>query len=393
MDAYSANAPRWGDNGLWIESKSTNRLTYSEQLDHANWIKSGVTVTPDTDQSPFRVSTISADSVHCDGSQLGYMEQTVAAPSDGSGNTVNLSVYIKKFTNSETHFPAIEVTTPDNVTVYRAIINANTGVISSYNLPNTGDIIPTIESRGNYWYVQLIGTGDATGIKIRLYPAYNSDGSTISIPTAGTTVFTCVQASSVLTAPTYQRSISNQETRNLDDATVNVTNLSSLSTVGTIFIHAKLPTLQTYHMYLVSINDPNKNAYGACYARYNDSLDTTDVFMVEDDGVYAETLLKSFAGKLSTLKITIGWYHLYDPGSGNNLNNIWRLAVNGQSVNGSHTLEFLNTNYSILRLGNVPSPPSNPPEDTYSVLQGQIIQCYVYDSYLSQTNAETLTTL
>lgn len=143
---YNLSTSTWEVQGLLIEPRKTNYVTFSEQLDDAVWISSNCTITPDATPSPLQ--TLSADMIEVLGSPSGLYQLINVLP-----NTYyTFSVFVKLGTLTQSEF------------TFYIYDQTNTAPIAAYIAPSTA-LSTTSWSRINYTFQ----TPNNCSL-IRLYP-------------------------------------------------------------------------------------------------------------------------------------------------------------------------------------------------------------------------------
>lgn len=94
LTSFASGALRYGDRGALIEGAGTNYCTYSQQFDHANWVKTAATVSADAAVAPDGTTT--ADALIEGGTSASqHRMQMSTAATYATAATFAASVYFK----------------------------------------------------------------------------------------------------------------------------------------------------------------------------------------------------------------------------------------------------------------------------------------------------------
>ena len=166
-------------NGLcYIKSLTgadKNLILRSETFDNGGWVKSNVTITPDSTVAPDSNTTAdtAADS---SGAATGFLLQNITGLSPSS-SWYTASIYIKK-DSDETRFPNFLFKTTDSGSVTNVIqqvqVNTQTGVIILTNVAFTAKVV-SVDS--NWWRLIIPIQDDNTNtdrIQLLIQPAFST---------------------------------------------------------------------------------------------------------------------------------------------------------------------------------------------------------------------------
>ena len=161
-----------------------------------------------------------------------YLQQ-VTVPADTS--IYSFSVYIKKVIGTPSAYPALQITHSADSVLALIGINTQTGTIVT--TPWLSDS-SSCESVGNYWRVTITKANNGGTItRLRLFPAYNTDGTgAFSVAATGSNVFFGAQLEVGSTATPYIATTS---------AAVTVTDYTTASGIATLVV-APLTTSTVY---------------------------------------------------------------------------------------------------------------------------------------------------
>jgi hypothetical protein len=178
LDYLGSTCPR-----LLLEPQRTNLVTYSEQFDNADWIKSNATVTANTSVSPDGYTN--ADTVVI--TTGGYVYRELTSYSAVSGQSAAISVFAKNQTNN---FLIFGGATPAGTDVYK-IENYGNGwyrhsVVRTFTTTTTGSLQYLVAT-------EIVGTHIVWGAQIE---GSNSAYATSYIPTLGASVTRVADAAS-----------------------------------------------------------------------------------------------------------------------------------------------------------------------------------------------------
>ena len=181
MDVVRATtATRINSAGL-VEVMPRNLLTYSEQIDNADWVKSNTpTITTNIAVAPN--GTMTADGIQSPSGtnyKVIYQTKTISPNS-----TLTYSLYVKKET-SETNFGGIGMyLSGGSIKSFYVIINAVTGTL----VLTANSITPTLQvvDAGAYWRIiaTVIDNGNNTSVIAEYYATISTNGTTLS-PASG----------------------------------------------------------------------------------------------------------------------------------------------------------------------------------------------------------------
>ena len=181
MDVTRATtATRINSAGL-VEVMPRNLLTYSEQIDNADWVKSNTpTITTNIAVAPN--GTMTADGIQSPSGtnyKVIYQTKTISPNS-----TLTYSLYVKKET-IETNFGGIGMyLSGGSIKSFYVIINAVTGTL----VLTANSITPTLQvvDAGAYWRIiaTVIDNGNNTSVIAEYYATISTNGTTLS-PASG----------------------------------------------------------------------------------------------------------------------------------------------------------------------------------------------------------------
>ena len=138
--------------GLLIEQSRTNLLSYSEQIDNASWLKTGIaTVSANNASAPTGATT--ADLL-TENSTASTQHRIYQVPTVANGTTYTVSAFVKRGSGSRQFGLTLTTTTA----VARVYFNLDTGTVGTV-VAGSG----TITAYPNGWY-RCTATGISTGV-------------------------------------------------------------------------------------------------------------------------------------------------------------------------------------------------------------------------------------
>lgn len=183
LQVAAVDAPRFEKAGLLVEGASTNRVTYSEDITHANWL-GAATPTGNTDVAPDGTTT--ADTI-ADVSAVAFEElhQTISGLTVTDRNCV--SVFVKKdSTPRTTRFCKLRLQYSGSTTELNDMnFDTSTGefLLANAGTPTSG-MTGNVEDFNNSWWRVWIEneSQDAanTTVNIYFYPAIGADSGWVT---------------------------------------------------------------------------------------------------------------------------------------------------------------------------------------------------------------------
>jgi len=234
IESVASNVPRLDyTNGscpsILVEPQRTNLITYSQQFDNSNWVKTNVTVTANSTTSPD--GTANADTL----TSTSTVAQSIFQNNTILANTpYTFFIFIKK-DNNETRFPEFVLRTT-GVSFVEQYVQLNTKTGATAIRFATSGTSHKVESFGSYWKVILTNIGLLdVNVLTSIVPAASDVIGTYN-PQIGSIITWGAQLEAGSYATSYIPTTSASVTRNAD--VISKTGISSLigQTEGTVFM-------------------------------------------------------------------------------------------------------------------------------------------------------------
>jgi len=276
LESVASNVPRLDYDpitleckGLLIEESRTNLLTYSEQFDNADWIKSRCTVTANAITAPD--GTLTADKMVED-TQTGAHHLNRGGFAFVSGTTYTISQHVKAAERNKCALGLGNSTVTFNGGAAAATFDlvAKTATKGAYGLSAGIQELP-----GGWFRVWLTGTADSTGNDTAFAPFLNN-GSTTSYTGDGTSgIYIWGAQLEVGSFPTsYVPTTTTAVTRAADVAAMTGMNFSEWATsVGTILAKYKTAGWKHNNTPPVTQLDLTKSVDNYSTSRAGDSIE------------------------------------------------------------------------------------------------------------------------
>jgi len=237
IESVASGVPRLDYSGgascpsLLLEPQRTNLVTYSEQFDNADWVKTDATVTANAASSPDGYTNAESilDNLTSGQPRIG---NTISS-SIATGQTVAISFFAKKNTHDW-----CQVTSGGQTNDQWASFNLATGIIGN----TSASANAKIEDYGNGWYrLSITATTTANNaILASILALTNNTNANTRLPSyvgsgGGVYIYGCqMEAGSYATS--YIPTLASAVSRNADSA--SKTGISSLigQTAGTLFL-------------------------------------------------------------------------------------------------------------------------------------------------------------
>jgi hypothetical protein len=270
IESVASNVPRLDyTNGscpsILVEPQRTNLITYSQQFDNSNWVKTNVTVTANSTTSPD--GTANADTL----TSTSTVAQSIFQNNTILANTpYTFFIFVKK-DNNETRFPEFVLRTT-GVSFVEQYVQLNTKTGATAIRFATGGTSHKVESFGSYWKVMLTNIGLLdVNVLTSIVPAASDVIGTFN-PQIGSIITWGAQLEAGSYATSYIPTTSASVTRNAD--VISKTGISSLigQTEGTFFVDA----------YIDELTDLN-----AWFLKENATFDTFVFLQRETSGIIA----------------------------------------------------------------------------------------------------------
>lgn len=150
--------------GLLLEGAATNLLTYSEQFDNADWVKSRVTVEPDVVDGPF--GELSATKLVESGESGEHFVEQAGLPT--AAGTYTQSIYVKAGTIAKFALQVVHIGEATDTSY--ATFNASTGaLVSLFGIAITSADSQKLASGWFRFSVTYTLTSAATDVRMRNY--------------------------------------------------------------------------------------------------------------------------------------------------------------------------------------------------------------------------------
>lgn len=303
------------DWGALFEPAATNLTRSSEALSNtSHWANQAGTLTRTADDTAAPDGTITADKLDTtSNAQVTNARQQVAIADDSESYV--FSIFIKK-TSGDSHYAAIspEFTGGTNRTACSAILNTNDGTISAQQIfvDDAG-----VETYGTDWYrfwvkVSNNGTGN-TNMDVRLYPAYNTDGTaTQDAAATGFKHFWGAMLEKTDVISSYVPTAGATETRSADDGAPMFDYANWSQTEGTLVFKLSMAAAINQGIFNVANAEAGVISY-----------DTTNQFQT-DDGTNQANVDPSLSSNLNDViafavdyktNLYIGYKNITDAGS------------------------------------------------------------------------------
>jgi len=212
--ATAASRPTYGVVPL---GGRRNLFERAEELSNAYWTIKGSMATPTQSSGGWLMNDTNTGSFQ-------GLDRTIT---NNPANNAFASIDVLKTTGAPTNYPLLQVVGIGG-TIGPArglIVNTTTGaVVQAYS---DLALSPTVQDLGTFWRVSFGTSQTATSIRLDIFPAGSSDGSTISASATGSAVFNRAQLETGSTATAYQK-----VTTQYDVTEVGVQSLSYLSFDG-----------------------------------------------------------------------------------------------------------------------------------------------------------------
>lgn len=273
-EVAETDTPRFQDGGLLIERNTVNQLAYNRNLDNSVWSAGGAaTVSQGTgiDGGPYDILVDDSSAVN-----TGRVQQDRVGffPIPGSDQVYAGSVFVGKTSSAPTHYPAVQISALNGVGTDRAtyIVNTFTGALIVADA-DTGGHSAEVEDAGNFWRVKIkflrTAANNSPDLQFRLYPAYNSDGSSASTPSAtGSTLFDMSQFELNEYVSSPMENQANFESRTDEQVTDLTTTWKNINE-GTLFLDVEIPedyVFSTNRSLVSLVNGSSVNRYHTIYS-------------------------------------------------------------------------------------------------------------------------------
>jgi hypothetical protein len=216
------NGYEWVNEGVLHESEARTNLNFDQNL--AAWIKNNnVTSVLSSEISPD--GNVNAYDVSDTGSGDDFLARNISIPTTNTSYVS--SVFVKKTTADSHYLNIANYIYGGTGQYFHATFNSNTGVFTAGSgISLASDTF--VEDCGNYWRIafKTTNTGSNTNLQLRLYPAYNTNGSTTRDgPVTGTKVLYGAQVESGSTPSSYIPTNGATVTRAAESLTIPSANL------------------------------------------------------------------------------------------------------------------------------------------------------------------------